>query len=207
MSAKERFDRKIRPFVRSQGAPGPVLAQNARMLPMIRRLAVSALSVGLGAGLAACSSSNANPGPQTDASTESDTATDGDTVTCENEPGLDTYVANLTKTGKAGTSFVLVAGDPAPPQRGMNTWTLKVTDAAGKALAGATLGVKPFMPQHGHGSSQEPQIQDNGDGTYTIGNLYLFMPGLWTITITATAAGAGDAGAGDSAVFTFCIAG
>jgi len=172
------------------------------MLLMLRRMAISATCV----ASVACSSSS-SPSNPLDASTAGDTTTDAETVSCANEPGLDTYVANLTKTGKGGTTFVLVASDPAPPQRGMNKLTLRVADAKGNALAGALIYVKPFMPQHGHGSSQTPVVTDSGGGNYSIGNLYLFMPGLWTITITSHTGDPDAGGSSDSAVFTFCIAG
>ena len=155
------------------------------------------------AALAGCSSSTPPQTANTDASTSGlGSGDDAGEATCENAVGLDTYVANLTKTGKSGLSFVLMTSDPAPPARGTNNWTLKITDASGASIAGAKVDVKPFMPLHGHGSSVVPTISDSGGGAYALDNLYLFMPGLWTITITATSGNASD-----SAVFTFCIAG
>ena len=65
----------------------------------------------------------------------------------------------------------------------------------------------------GHASNQTPQLAKNADGTFTVSDIYLFMPGLWTVTLSVTAApSTSDAGATpsapvvlDSAVFTFCI--
>jgi hypothetical protein len=160
-------------------------------------LAVSAAC----AALAGCSSSTPTQTATPDASTSGD-GDDAGEATCDNAQGLDTYVANLTKAGKSGLSFVLKTSDPAPPARGTNNWTLAITDTTGAGVAGATIDVKPFMPLHGHGSSIVPTITDSGGGAYVLSNLYLFMPGLWTITINAKAGAISDA-----AVFTFCIAG
>src|SRR5258706_8342167 len=79
-----------------------------------RRLAISAACIVLGA----CSSTSNTPdAPDADVG---ETPTDAGTVSCETEPNLDTYVANLAKPGKAGLSFILVSSDPAPPSRGLN---------------------------------------------------------------------------------------
>ncbi len=126
-----------------------------------------------------------------------------DVISCTRDPRADTYVANLVKPGKAGLlTFTLVSGDIAPPGRGSNAWVVKITDAGGRPVTDAKLVAKPFMPDHGHGTSIVPQIASRGDGTYTVAPLYLFMPGLWQITFTSTA-GANT----DSAIYSFCIQG
>src|SRR5262245_24301296 len=86
-------------------------------------------------------SSNDPPGPSVDASTSGETPEEAGTVSCEGAPNLDTYVANLTKAGKAGLTFVLVSSDPAPPARGTNTWTLKIDDASAAGVDGAQIGI------------------------------------------------------------------
>lgn len=141
----------------------------------------------------------------TTATTPADTGTPAQeaTVTCTGDPRADTYVANLERlgTGKA-MKFVLVQGDPAPPSRGNNTWTLKIADASSKPITDATIEIKPFMPDHGHGSSVKPSATKNTDGSYKIDPLYFFMPGLWQVTFNATSGATSD-----TAVFTFCVAG
>ena len=157
--------------------------------PMVMRFLAAALV------LCACTSSDGG-------ATSSDSATPADagpTVTCQNDSRVDTYVANLTKTSSSGQMKVtLVASDPAPPVRGNNTWSVKVTDGAGGAVNGASLAVTPFMPDHGHGTSVKAAINAKGDGVYEITPLYLFMPGVWKITI---------ANGTDSVDFFFCVAG
>jgi len=148
--------------------------------------------------LAACTSSS---GAAPDAG-----ADDGAVVSCANDPRVDTYTANMTKASKSGAVKVtLVASDPAPPAIQTNKWTIKVTDANGAAIPGATIAVAPFMPDHGHPTSVKPVITANADGTYRIDPLYLFMPGVWRITISV---GTGaDAGATEDVAFFFCIQG
>jgi hypothetical protein len=141
---------------------------------------VLAASFGALLGRAAdCSSGSAAPG-QPDAAA----AADSDIVGCQTDPRDDTYAPNLTKQGQSGKfQFVLVSAEPAPPATLTNTWTVN------------------WMPDHGHGSTATPQVQDNGDGTYTV-PLYFFMGGLWQVTLSAQSGGNTD-----SAVFSFCVQG
>ncbi len=112
-----------------------------------------------------------------------------------------TYAANLSASSKTA-KVVLVDASPSPPARGSDTWKIKVTDSQGNALSNATVTAKPFMPDHGHGSSVEPVVTANPDGTYTVTPLYLFMPGLWQVTFTIKTASTSD-----DVVFSFCVAG
>src|SRR5215467_6438806 len=77
----------------------------------------------------------------------------GDLITCQNDPRAMTYASGLSVTSTSGTrKYVLLTADPAPPARGTDTWTLKITDAGGTSQPGLTVGVLPFMPDHGHGT-------------------------------------------------------
>lgn len=128
---------------------------------------------------------------------------DGETVECSDDPRALTYVANLERPGDGGTfRFILEQGSPAPPGRGTNTWTVKVTDLDGAVVPGASLAVRPFMPDHGHGTSVVPQVSPGPADDFTVDVLYLFMPGIWEITLTATAGTTSD-----RTTFTFCVEG
>jgi hypothetical protein len=128
---------------------------------------------------------------------------DGGAIGCNADPRAQPFSAGLQRMGDAGKlTFVLVAADPAPPLRGTNAWTVKVLDAKGDAVPGATLAAEPFMPDHGHGSSSKPAATANADGTFKVAPLDLMMPGLWRVTLTAKA---GDVT--DAASFFFCVAG
>jgi hypothetical protein len=119
-------------------------------------------------------------------------------------PG-DTFVAGLTKPGADGAlMFMLMDARPAPPDLGDNTWMLMIADPEGAALAGCSIDVEPFMPQHGHGTNVAASAaeQDEPAGHYEIAPLDFFMPGLWEVTFEATC---GDAT--DAATFGFWVEG
>jgi hypothetical protein len=100
-------------------------------------------------------------------------------------------------------NFKLVTGDPAPPARGINTWTVQVNGSNGGALGGLQMSALPFMPDHGHGSPLNATITDEGGGTYSVTPIDFFMPGVWRTTFTFPV----DGGSTDSAAFFFCIPG
>ena len=124
-----------------------------------------------------------------------------DTVNCQNDSRVMTYAPNLSVTAGSGLKYILVQSTPAPPAKGTDTWSLRVTDAAGTPKPSLNLQIKTLMPDHGHGSSVTPTITDGGGGNYTVNNLFLFMPGVWKITFAPAAAPT------DTADFLFCVPG
>jgi hypothetical protein len=153
--------------------------------------------------LAACTTHSSPAQPAGDAAVAGDD--DGGTVSCQDDPRVDTYVANLARSSASGALKVtLVSGDPAPPAKGTNAWVVRIEDASGAPMPSAPLSVTPFMPDHGHGTSIVATITPHGDGTYDVAPLYLFMPGVWRVTFAIAA----DAGAAAQSVdFYFCISG
>jgi YtkA-like len=129
---------------------------------------------------------------------------DDQPVDCSKETRDDDIVAGLQKTGDRGqVTFRLMSTAPAPPARLDNTWTLHM-ESGGQPLDGATVGAKPFMPDHRHGTAIKPVITPMGTpGDYKFDQLNLWMPGLWEITFEATPA----SGAKDVTVFRVCIPG
>lgn len=130
-----------------------------------------------------------------------------DATNCNADGRGETFTAGMMKTGAmTGMQFTLVSSDPAPPARPDNTWVIAIADSTGAPLDGATMSVKPFMPDHNHGTGIVPSITPvaGTPGTYQAKPVNLFMPGVWEITITARPAGGGLADT-DSAKFTFCI--
>ncbi len=116
----------------------------------------------------------------------------------------DTFSAGLEKSGKAGKLTVtLESAEPAPPEKGDNLWTIRVTDPGGAALSDATITVTPFMPEHGHGTSVQAVATPKGDGRYELFPVNFLMPGKWEITLDVGLAG----GQSDSVLFTFCVEG
>lgn len=124
---------------------------------------------------------------------------------CAGETRADTYAAGLVRSTEAGlftVSFVEAA--PAPPDRGLNRWRLEVKDATALPVDGAELRLRPWMPDHGHGSNP-PYLfaaASGEPGRYELEDMDLFMSGFWQFTVRVTRGE--DV---DEAVFGFCIEG
>lgn len=131
-----------------------------------------------------------------------DTGTDTGAPLCATDPRVQAFSLGITAKTPSGVQVKITAADPAAPAKGLNAWTIAVADASGAALDGATIAVKPFMPDHGHPASVTPTVTAKGGGQYQVGNVSLFMPGVWQITFGITLAGK----PAEDAMFTFCIA-
>jgi len=92
-----------------------------------------------------------------------------------------------TVTTDTGTYRIEVHSAPdALPTRGVNELRLIVTHASdGTPASGLVLAIVPFMPAMGHGGSVTPTVSaDAVPGTYSVSNVYFFMPGLWELRTT-----------------------
>src|SRR4051812_20221326 len=127
---------------------------------------------------------------------------DSGVVNCAGDPRVLAYAPNVTVTS-VGThmKYALVSSTPAPPARGLDDWTLRITDSAGQPLTTVPLAILTLMPEHGHGSPTIPQISNQGGGNYKVSQLNLFMPGIWRITFFPSNASS------DTAEFWFCVQG
>lgn len=124
---------------------------------------------------------------------------------CAGEDRADEYVAGLNKDSElGGFSATLVDALPAPPDTGENQWTLLVEDAAGDPVDASLLELRPYMPDHGHGTNPATWPLEAGDGDeVVVHDLDLFMPGLWRIAVEITPLD-GDP---DEVRFFFCAEG
>ena len=108
----------------------------------------------------------------------------------------------LPSTSEALTLSISDA-TPSPVDRGDNTWTVQLLDAAGDAVNDATVVLEPVMPGHGHGTFPTTFTGKSVDdqGHYTLGPFDLLMPGTWLMTFEVTPPG------GARAVFDpgYCI--
>jgi len=122
---------------------------------------------------------------------------------CATDARAQTYTAGMEQKGSAGALSVKLDDiNPNPVIKGNNDWKIHVVDANGTPVSGATITVKPYMPDHGHGSSITPQVAAGSDaGSYDVSLLNLFMPGIWTVTFDVTT----QENVTDSSVFTFCV--
>jgi hypothetical protein len=125
---------------------------------------------------------------------------EGGAMSCE---GGDTYMAGMEKEGINGRfTVVLVSSDPEPMERGDYEWTIRILDDEDAVVTDADVNSTPMMPAMGHGTPVNENVTNNGDGTYTLTPVNLFMGGLWVVTIDVEAGGETD-----NVEFAFCIAG
>lgn len=143
--------------------------------------------------VAACSDKETPTDPATGSSS-------GQNVGCASDPRVKTFATGLQAASASGRlSAEIMNASPSPPQRGagdagINTWAMKVLLDGSPPQSDVT--VKTLMPDHGHGSPKVPVVTPNGDGTYTVDNIFLFMGGVWEITFTVGT---------ESATFTLCV--
>lgn len=92
----------------------------------------------------------------------------------------------MVVTSDGGALLVTIASEPAErPVRGNNRITFHIeSTSTGEPLDDLELEMAPFMPAHGHGSSQEPALTPLGDGRYRFDDVVLTMPGLWELRTT-----------------------
>jgi YtkA-like len=110
------------------------------------------------------------------------------------------FSAGMAKLSDGGAvKVVLVKSDIAPPGQGINTWTIRLSDASDQPLTGAKVSASFMMPDHTH-PPQSKDGRESAPGTYEV-LPYFSMPGLWETTVTVTPSG----GAETSVLFSFCI--
>ena len=76
-------------------------------------------------------------------------------------------------------------------KKGINIIFIHIKDAKGKAVEGADISIKPWMPTMNHGTPYISKITDLGGGKYRT-NVPLTMGGFWEITFTIKAGGKED---------------
>lgn len=134
-----------------------------------------------------------------------DDGTDAPTARCDMETRADIYTPGMSKDGDDQVfKLILLESDPAPPDKGDNTWIIEVQDfTTGAPIDDATFAITPFMIDHGHGSPIVPTVSAEGaPGNYRITPLNLWMPGLWQVSFEISAGAAMD-----TMVFSFCVEG
>jgi hypothetical protein len=177
--------------------------------PGVARAVLSSLAV-LGLGVT-CACSSAASASQSSSELNVCEATTSVPMSVQSSCSLAsaTYEAGMAQKGTSGAlTFELVSVTGGSISQGIDSWTIKITDANCSPVDGATVTIKAWMPQHNHGWLAATSTGEGG-GVYDIGNLDIFMDGFWQITFTATASVALDGGAAtsvtDSTVFSFCV--
>ena len=131
----------------------------------------------------------------------------GDRSLCAGETRADTFSVGMEKPTQMNDFTVRLAdtqveGAVSPPDRGNNTWTLEVLDASRARVRGATVTMRPWMPDHGHGTTPLDIGATEADGVYSFGPFDLFMGGFWEFGVRVQTDSADD-----RATFGFCLEG
>jgi hypothetical protein len=88
-------------------------------------------------------------------------------------------------TSEEGKLTVEVRTSPSqPPGRGKTDVQFVVRDSGGTLVDGLDLAATPWMPVMGHGASVMPVASSQGGGKYALGNVSMYMPGLWELRTT-----------------------
>lgn len=82
--------------------------------------------------------------------------------------------------------------DYDPPISGKNTLEFILADEDGFPVVGALVTVTPFMPSMGHGSTQDPVVEEKEDGKYVATNIVYTMKGEWRLTVDVETESADD---------------
>lgn len=156
------------------------------------RTAGRGLALGLGAWLTACGGDGVDGA--------------GVRAGCVGDTRAQSYQAGMTAAVPSSRLSVrLVDALPGPPDRGENTFRLRLEDPVGAPVDTATVTVRPWMPDHGHGATPEVwPLERVGPGEGRVGPINFFMPGLWEVQVRVQTDGAT---APSRATFSFCVEG
>ncbi|MBZ0272049.1 FixH family protein [bacterium] len=94
-----------------------------------------------------------------------------------------------SEDGRFTATFELSPDDPVA---GENALVMTLYDAGGQTIEGADVTAEPFMPSMGHGSDEEPAVEELGGGVYRVENIVYTMAGAWELAIDVTADGVSD---------------
>ena len=82
--------------------------------------------------------------------------------------------------------------EPNPPHVGTHHVVITLdADAEGAPLEGANVMLSPWMPAHGHGSTDVEAIEQ-APGVYIADDVWLNMPGVWDLRVHVDADEQGD---------------
>ncbi len=122
---------------------------------------------------------------------------------CASDPRVADFSLGLQAVCPDGKLQISIdSAAPDPVIQGVNDWVISVRDGAGQPVDGATIDVKPTMPDHGHGSPTRTTVTPRGGGQYALDGINLSMRGVWLITLDVTAGPVTD-----TATYTFCVDG
>ena len=105
-------------------------------------------------------------------------------LACDTEPAIAPLHPDSLDTDGGGWTLVL-SMDPDPQVVGETVLSIGLLSGeTGDYDTDAVItAVTPWMPDHGHGISEAPEITDSGNGTFTAAWAWS-MTGYWEVTIT-----------------------
>jgi hypothetical protein len=74
----------------------------------------------------------------------------------------------------------------------MHTWTVWITDDAGRPVTDAVVTISGDMPGHGHGLPTAPVARAVGGGEYALEGMRFQMPGDWYVELQIESGGRRD---------------
>ncbi len=86
---------------------------------------------------------------------------------------------------QAGSFRIGASISPDPPRVGQHTLRIEIKGVNAQPIEGASIGVDPQMPTHGHGSTETAKVSEKERGIYEAFPITFQMPGFWEISVTA----------------------
>lgn len=76
------------------------------------------------------------------------------------------------------------------PLNDVHSWRLSLQDRFGQPVTGADIELTADMPEHLHGMTTIPQVQETDrPGVYLVRGMNFHMPGYWEVTLDISGAG------------------
>ena len=102
--------------------------------------------------------------------------------------------ASVVVASQHGLYEVAVRPPPArAPVNRLHRWHLRLRDADGEPVSGASVDVDGDMPAHGHGLPTQPIVRELGGGRYDVEGMQFQMGGAWYVRFRIAAAPGEDA--------------
>jgi hypothetical protein len=106
----------------------------------------------------------------------------------ERPADLDASTTVATRYGTLQASYE--TDFPELPLNSVHTWRLSLQDKNGLPVVGADIDLTADMPEHLHGMTTTPLIQESDTpGLYLVRGMNFHMPGYWEVTLDVSGAG------------------
>ena len=121
---------------------------------------------------------------------------------CAKEARATAYRSGLER-GDAELRVRFVDARPSPPDKGSNAWTVAIADDHGAIAATSIVSLRPWMPDHGHGSIPSTISLRPKASVWETGPFDLFMRGYWTFAFEVATSSTSKR----TVEFAFCLEG